>query len=745
MDRKEKIYEYINSREYIPLNEEELKTMLCVPAEDYDEFSSLLTELTQEGKIFLSKKKRYLSVSAAGLFSGKIRCSSFRKFAILIPSDSAAEELYIPYESLNGALNSDFVICSSNPRLNKGERKVGAVEKITKRNNDLLCGVIIDKSKHHYLIEADSKNIYPTFCVKSTEEHDYVTGERVLFKITDYSNPEKLKAEIIKSLGMHDTVKSQIARIIEEHRIKSEFDTETLLEAQAAPKRVSQKEISNRVDLRNKIIFTIDGDDARDFDDAVSLEITSDQKYLLGVHIADVSEYVKPGSALNKEAFERGTSVYLADRVIPMLPFELSNGICSLNPRVNRLTLSVFMKIDKDGNIEFDRLCKSVIRSSERLTYNDVADLLENPTKKLLNKYKKILPVLQDMHKLADILNEKRHERGSINFDFPEAAITVDENANPVSITHEERRISHKMIEEFMLAANETVAEMAFWAELPFIYRVHEAPDIDKITDFNRFINNFGYGLKGRFDNDTPIHPKAFSSILEKINGTPEEEIISVYMLRSLMKAEYKSENNGHFGLASTYYCHFTSPIRRYPDLFIHRILKAYLDGCELSSYLPERIAKHSSETEREADLCERDTDDLLKTVYMSNHLNEEFCAVISSVTSFGFFVRLENTAEGFIRAETMRDDYYEYDDNTKQLIGKRKNRTYKIGDNLRVILVGCNISERQLDFIRSEDEKLMLNQQIKYDTSKSSKSSVKKKNKRKFGKNHKKNKGRKK
>ena len=709
MNRKEKIFNYIQSKEYIPLKIDELKVMLGVPDEDFEVFSAILSELISDGMIFLTKKGRYESCKKAGFISGKLSCNSYGKYAFLIPDNENEEQIYIGSEYLSDAYNNDRVLVSIDVKNTKTLRREGHVVRVLERGNDHTSGIVQHIRKGKLFISPDSRKLYAEIIAPATD--DISVGDRVLAEFTDYPYAGRINAIVVKNLGSGDELKSNIEAIISENNIKQEFDEETLICAKTAPKRVSQKEISSRLDLRDEIIFTIDGDDARDFDDAVSLTMTGDGSFMLGVHIADVTAYVKQGSPLDNEAFLRGTSVYLADRVIPMLPTELSNGICSLNPNVNRLTLSVFIKIDKDGNAQLEKLAKSVIRSCERLTYNDVADILENHDKKLSKKYEYILPTLENMKELASILNKKRMDRGSINFDFPEAHIIVNDIGEPIDIVKAKRRISHKMIEEFMLIANETIAELAFWSELPFVYRVHEPPSAEKTEDFNRFIFNFGYRLKGKFDNDNPIHPKAFSQLLDKISGTDEEFMISTYMLRSLMKAQYKEENLGHFGLSAKYYCHFTSPIRRYPDLFIHRVLKTYLDGEDITKFLPlcSETSEHSSKTERNAELCERDTDDLMKTAFMQDKIGECFEGCISSVTSFGFFVELENTVEGLIRLETMRDDYYEFDDATRTLTGKRTQKQYKIGDRLEVVLTRCDLLTRQIDFIRKEDEGLQI------------------------------------
>ena len=464
-------------------------------------------------------------------------------------------------------------------------------------------------------------------------------------------------------------------------------------------------EIQNRLDLRDNLIFTIDGETARDFDDAVSLDILDNGNYLLGVHIADVSHYVRPKTSLDSEAFERGTSVYLADRVIPMLPERLSNGICSLNPNEDRLTMSAIMEIDKNGDVVDHEIRETVIRSKERMTYEDVNAIFDGDGQ-LAEKYAHLLPALNQMAELARILNNRRKSRGSIMFEFPETGIAVDEDGNPTDIFYEERGISNKMIEEFMLIANETVAEHAYWAELPFVFRIHEPPSEDKITAFNKLISQFGITIKGKIDRDNPVHPKALQDILDKISGEPEEDMIAKAMLRSLMKAAYRDENLGHFGLAAKYYCHFTSPIRRYPDLAVHRVLKGHLRGESVSGFerFVSRAASHSSEREIAAVQAERNTDDLMKAAYMADFVGEAYDAVVSGVTSFGMFVTLPNSVEGLVRAENMTDDYYEYDEALQRLTGQRTGRIYRVGDSVRVVLARSDIQQRRIDFILEKD-----------------------------------------
>ena len=464
--------------------------------------------------------------------------------------------------------------------------------------------------------------------------------------------------------------------------------------------RISQEEIVGRKDLRNLKTFTIDGSDAKDLDDAISIEKLSNGNYSLGVHIADVSHYVREGTPLDKESYRRGNSVYLVDRVIPMLPKELSNGICSLNPNLDRLCLSVIMEIDKTGKVISHEIVETVINSDKRLVYEDVSDYLEDNEDPAKEKLEGILEEIKLMEELMHILKSQREDRGSIDFNFPETQIILDEKGKPIEIKKADRRIANKLIEEFMLVTNETVAEQFFWAEIPFLYRIHEQPSEEKMATFSKFIYNLGYRLKGK-----EIHPKDLQMLTKEIEGKNEELVISTMMLRSLKKAKYSMEQDIHFGLAASYYSHFTAPIRRYPDLVIHRIIKDFIKGKMsahkqelLKANLPE-IAEHTSFTERIAEEAEREVEDLKMTQYMSERIGEEFEGLISSLTNFGMFVQLENTIEGLVPFSQMLDDYYHFDEENLKIVGERTKKEYNLGDKVKVEVVGADIARRNIDF----------------------------------------------
>lgn len=706
MTRKEKILSYINSKDYLPLRADELIAVLAVPPEDEEEFKNLLGELISEGRIIKTKnghRGRFLPCTCGEIAVGTIACSSRGYFAFLIPDDDS-QKIYIEGKHLAGALHGDKASVSIDQTAPDGKRE-GHVLKVLERRTQKITGTIKREKDGKFEIRPDSPKIYATVTVEKEDMLGAESGERVLIEITGYSF-DRISGKVIKRLGDADEIKSHIEAVLFAEGIPTEFPEEVLKEAESTPDAVSESELSDRLDLRSRLIFTIDGDDARDFDDAVSIDILENKNYRLGVHIADVSHYVTPGSALDCEAFSRGTSVYLPDRVIPMLPKKLSNGICSLNPHVDRLTLSVFMEITPDGRIKSHKLAKSVIRSRERMTYNDVAALLSEPSTELLKKYEYLIPTLHEMEKLAAALRKRRMERGSIDFDFSEAHIVTDDSGYPQDIVPVERKVSHKIIEEFMLAANETIAEYAFRAEIPFVFRVHEPPTFESMKEFQLFVSSFGLGIKESFSPDKPIHPKALQQLLSAASGRPEEHMISVYALRSLMKAEYRPENSGHFGLAAKYYCHFTSPIRRYPDLAIHRILKAFSSGGDVSEYcsFAASAARRSSETERAAQDAERDVCDLLKVCYMSQYIGYIFEAKISSITEFGIFAELENTVEGLIHVASFKDDYYIFDAEHKTLTGKDSGKIYKIGDSLDIAVARCDLLSRQIDFIPAEN-----------------------------------------
>ncbi|RKD28039.1 ribonuclease R [Caminicella sporogenes] len=692
----------MREKAYNPMLDIELAKVFDIQPIEMGIFLSLLDDMEKEGLIIKTKKKRYAVPERINLAVGRLQCTQ-KGFGFVIPDNMDIDDIFIPASDINGAMHNDRVICRLIRRGGNGKRPEGEIIRILERANKKIVGTF-ESSRNFGFVVPDDKRINFDIYVPKNEFNGAEDNYKVVVQITRWPEPRRNpEGKVIEVLGHKDDVGTDIVSIIRKYNLPEEFPKKVLKEAESIPDTVSEEEIAKRRDLRGMNIVTIDGADAKDLDDAVSIEKLDNGNYRLGVHIADVTHYVKEGSHLDKEALKRGTSVYLVDRVIPMLPKKLSNGICSLNPKVDRLTLSVFMEIDKKGNVVDHEICESVIKTKERMTYTDVSDILEKNDSKLIKKYDYLVEDFKLMQELAMILKKKKEMRGSIDFDFPEAKIILDENGKPIEIKKAERRIANRIIEEFMIVCNETVAEHMYWLKLPFVYRVHEEPDMEKIENFNKFIHNFGYHLKGI---STEIHPKTLQELFNKVKGTKEEHIISTIMLRSLKQARYSPENLGHFGLASNYYCHFTSPIRRYPDLQIHRIIKEMLKN-KLNQNRIARLknivanaADRSSERERLAVEAERETDDLKKAEYMSYRIGEEYYGIISGVVSFGIFVELENTVEGLVRISSLVDDYYIFDEENYLFRGERTNKVFRIGDEVKVKVVNVNIDQREIDFI---------------------------------------------
>ena len=535
-----------------------------------------------------------------------------------------------------------------------------------------------------------------------------VNGHKVVVELVSYGTDRKSpEGKVVEILGHISDPGTDILSIVKGYDLPVEFPEKVMRQAERVPDRISDADMQGRTDLRDVQMVTIDGEDAKDLDDAVSLEMNGGQ-YILGVHIADVANYVQEGSALDREAFERGTSVYLVDRVIPMLPRRLSNGICSLNEGQDRLALSCIMTIDQKGKVLDHVIAETVIRVDRRMTYTSVKKILEEQDAEESARYEELVPMFQRMQELAGLLRERRRARGSIDFDFPETKVILDEKGEPVEILPYDRNTATKIIEDFMLIANETVAEDYFWQELPFVYRTHENPDPDRMKKLSTFINNFGYSIRFREDE---VHPKELQKLLERLEGTPEETLISRLTLRSMKQAKYTTECTGHFGLAARYYCHFTSPIRRYPDLQIHRIIKDSLRGrmnqekIEHYRKILDEVAKQSSERERRADEAERETIRLKKAEYMSRHLWEEYDGVISGVTGWGLYVELPNTVEGLVHVASLQGDYFEYNENAYEMVGQRTGKTYRLGQTVRVQVVKADRTTRTVDFELAEQQ----------------------------------------
>ncbi|MFV9511239.1 ribonuclease R [Tepidibacillus sp. LV47] len=700
--KRENILEFMRETLYKPMTIKELEEVFEISdAASFKEFVKLINQLEENGDIVRTRANRYGLPEKMNLIKGRLQAHP-KGYGFVIQEEKGEPDIYIHATDMNGAMNGDLVLARVSKKTS-GPRMEGEIVRILKRGNDQIVGTFTEGEFYGFVIP-DDKRIFQDIFIPKSKINGAVEGHKVVVKINKYPegrmSPE---GEVIEILGHKNDPGVDILSIIRKYGLPEAFPEEVLKEAEQIPDEPTEEEMKKRRDLRNKKMVTIDGEDAKDLDDAVSIERLENGNYLLGVHIADVSYYVKEGSALDKEAYKRGTSVYLVDRVIPMLPHRLSNGICSLNPRVNRLTMSCEMEITPQGQVVNHDIFPSVIQTNERMTYNDVRRILEEEPPELMQRYQNLIEDFRMMRDLAMILRKKRMARGAIDFDFDEAKIIVDEKGKPIEIKKRERSIAEQIIEEFMLVANETVAEHFYWLRAPFLYRVHEDPDPDKLFAFAEFITNFGYVVKGI---GNQVHPRALQTLLEEIQDTPEETIISTVLLRSMKQARYDAEPLGHFGLSVDYYSHFTSPIRRYPDLQIHRIIREILENGNLS---PERhthfqelmpiVAEHSSERERVAVEAERDTEQLKKAEFMLDKIGEEFEGIISSVTSFGMFVELDNLVEGMVHVSYLTDDYYYFHEKQYALIGERTGKIYRIGDMVKVRVVNVNIDDHTIDF----------------------------------------------
>ena len=614
------------------------------------------------------------------------------------------EDIFIPEDYVHGAFHTDTVEVELLPD-STGKRREGRIRNILVRGIQELVGTYQGEKNYGFVIP-DNGKITSDIFIPIEHHGSAVSGDKVVVTITDYGdilNRRKPEGRVKEVIGNINDPGVDILSIVMGYDIPYEFPERVINQANKCPDQISEADIYGRKDLRDVTMVTIDGEDAKDLDDAVSLHIDDEGLYHLGVHIADVSNYVQESSALDREALKRGTSVYLVDRVIPMLPHRLSNGICSLNHGEDRLALSCLMTIDKNGGVLDHEICETVINVNERMSYTDVAKILEDEDPETIEKYKDLVPMFREMAELSSILREKREKKGAIDFDFPEAKVIVDQEGNPIDIVPHERNTATKLIEDFMLAANQTVAEHFFFMESPFVYRVHEQPDPEKIATLSTFVSHLGHHI--RIKNDGEVRPKELQKLLKGIEGSKEEAVISRMTLRSMMQAKYSTECTGHFGLAFDYYCHFTSPIRRYPDLQIHRIIKDHLRGRmnerKISHYeeILEEVAKHSSETERRAEEAERETDKLKKAQYMENHIGEKFEGIVSGVTAWGMFVELENSCEGMIRAASMEDDFYVYDEQNMKLVGERYHKEYTLGQRVMIRVVGADRLTKSIDF----------------------------------------------
>ncbi len=715
--RKKVICDLVKDELYVPMKEKELAMFLQVSKEDKQEFHRILQELLAEGKLTVTAKGKYKKTEGS-LLTGTF-ISNGKGFGF-VEIEDREEDLYIPEDKVNGAFHKDTVQVALMSGRGAGKRQEAQVVSILSRGITRLVGTY-EKSRSAFgFVIPDNTKLSQDIFVPKERSKGAMTGHKVVVEITDYGNDRRSpEGKVVEILGHVNDPGVDIMSIVRGYELPVEFGEKIMNQVERVSQEVSEADRAGRKDLRDVVMVTIDGEDAKDLDDAVSVSFDGD-KYYLGVHIADVTNYVQENSALDREALKRGTSVYLVDRVIPMLPHALSNGICSLNEGVDRLALSCLMTVDKGGEIIDYEICESVINVNKRMSYTAVKNILqeEEIVKKEedYKQYASLAPMFRLMESLAAALREKRRKRGSIDFDFPECKIYLDKEGRPVDIRPYERNVATRIIEDFMLAANETIAQHFYWQELPFVYRTHGVPDAERIQKLSTFINNFGYYMKtmdrkGSKVGSEEIHPKEIQKLLDKIAGTPEEAMISRLTLRSMKQAKYSVESSGHFGLACQFYCHFTSPIRRYPDLQIHRIIKEQLRGrlkeervAHYRSILPE-VAKHSSEMERRADEAERETDKLKKVEYMEEHIGEEYEGVVSGVTGWGIYVELANTVEGLVHISKLPGDYYYYNENTYEMVGDATGRRFKLGMPVKVRVEDCDRMTRTIDFSLVREE----------------------------------------
>jgi ribonuclease R len=700
MRSEKEIMEYIINSKLPPAYDHEIAKAFNIEKNESQAFTKILDKLVEEGKLFYSRKKKYGLPEFFGIITGKLEIAK-KGFGFVITDNPEETDIFIPRSALNDGMHDDIVAVKLTSGTREGKKKEGEIVKIIKKGNSRIIGVY-QKAVGFGFVVPDDKRINWDLFVPGNATLNAKDGYKVIADVIKWPVDDKSpEGKIVEILGLSNDPFVEEEAIIRNTDVRQKFSKKIIDKAESLSEEITEEEISKRTDYRDLTTVTIDGKDARDFDDAISIK-KNDDGFTLWVHIADVSHYVEEGGILDAEALKRATSIYLPDRVIPMFVEKISNNLCSLMPNVDRLALSVKMELDNNATVTSYKISKAIINSNERMTYEDVSNILKKDKNQKLKKYDYIKDEFFAMAELAKILNKKRFSRGSINFDFPETKINLDKEGYITDIYQYERGESNKIIEEFMLLANEVIAEYVFWLELPFVYRIHEDPDENKIEDFRKFVHNLGYTLKGK---EGELHPKKVQELLESVKGKNEEYIINKMMLRSLKQAKYSSKNEGHFGLAAEYYTHFTSPIRRYPDLQIHRIIKLIIDNKMTKKQIAflekkvENVSEISSENERIAEKLERDVTDLKKAEYMKNHVGEEFEGIISSVTGFGMFIQLNNTIEGLVRIEDLDDDYYEYIPEQLKLIGTKSKKEYKLGQSVKVKVENVTVKNREIDF----------------------------------------------
>lgn len=735
--RKQILTELMDDKAYVPMKAKELAILLNIPKSQREDLMEVLDALVAEGRIGVSKKGKYgkaETFSVNGIFSGHPKGFGF------VTVEGMEQDVFIPEDKTGAALHGDRVqiVVEPDSRMSGsrsgmgsgGRRAEGAVIRVLEHANEEVVGYY-QKNKNFGFVIPDNQKLAKDIFIPQGCDMGAVTGHKVVVKITDFgSEKHKPEGRVTEIIGHVNDPGTDILSIVRAYGLPEAFPQEVMEEIEDIPDHVTVPgqpaemgslygisnlvspdgwggELSGRLDLRGLQTVTIDGEDAKDLDDAVTICRDGQGHYILGVHIADVSHYVKEGSPLDREARKRSTSVYLVDRVIPMLPHKLSNGICSLNAGTDRLALSCIMEVDAQGTVLDHRIAGTVIHVDRRMTYTAVNAVVTDRDEAVMAEYEEFVPMFDCMKELADILRENRRKRGAIDFDFPESKIVLNEQGKPLEIKPYERNAATRIIEDFMLLANETVAEDYYWQSIPFLFRSHDNPDPEKMKQLGTFINNFGYFIKMQHGE---IHPKELQKLLDKIEGTPEEALLSRLTLRSMKQAKYTTLCSGHFGLATRYYTHFTSPIRRYPDLQIHRIIKETLKGglsdkraAHYEKILPE-VAVQTSALERRADEAERETDKLKKCEYMSRFIGQDFDGAISGVTNWGLYVELPNTVEGLVRMSDLDDDYYIFDEQHYELIGEMTKKTYKLGQPVRVTVSSTDRLLRTVDFILAKD-----------------------------------------
>ncbi len=701
--RRNLICELVADEMYVPMKEKELAAFMQVSKEEREDFRRLLQELVSEGRLQITVQGKFIKPQdnrLAGIYSGTARGFGF------VEVEGMEQDLYIPEDRRGGAFHQDRVLVELLPG-SQGRRREACIVKILERGMKQVVGTW-EQCENYGFVIPDSSKVGTDIFVPKERSKGAVTGHKVVVELTSYGDERhKPEGKVTRILGHINDPGVDILSVVNRFELPVEFGEKVMHQTDRVPEQVQEADRQGRLDLTGLQMVTIDGEDAKDLDDAVSLYLDEAGRYRLGVHIADVSNYVQENSALDWEALKRGTSVYLVDRVIPMLPHKLSNGICSLNQGVDRLALSCLMTIDHKGEVTDYEIVESVICVDRRMSYTSVKKILEDKDEEERCKYEELVPMFELMEELAALLRRKRHKRGAVDFDFAESKILLDGEGHPIEIKPYERNVATKIIEDFMLIANETVAQHFFWLDLPFVYRTHEKPDPEKIMKLSAFIHNFGYHVKLTGEE---IHPKELQKLLDKIADTEEEMLISRLTLRSMKRARYTVECSGHFGLACQYYCHFTSPIRRYPDLQIHRIIKDQLRGRlheerigHYTERLPE-VAKHASKTERRADEVEREIDKMKKAEYMEAHIGEIYEGVISSITQWGIYVELPDTVEGLIHVSSLEGDFFYYNEETYEMVGRDTGKTFKLGQRITIQVKGADRLAGAVDFMLPED-----------------------------------------